>query len=195
MTCSTDARLYVSGTLLDENDKSIIDRINPILNLIPLIYLNIRCEKLSTNMFIRILNCLPNLRSIRIEGFPFRPSVKLSLSTKTIWERFLENNQIEKLFLCYFPTTENVQHLLLLFPRIKYFTLQYLLDEDIQIFVRFILLHIHTNEICQLKSICLFTIEPQFDRMEKLKQMINNEKLLTNYSIHRQSNRFYLLLK
>ena len=87
-----------------QNDQSIINRINPILNLIPLICLDIQSEKLSTNMLIQILNYLPNLRSIRIERFPFCPSVKLSLSTKTIK---LKNSfyiifQLQKMFKIFF---------------------------------------------------------------------------------------------
>ena len=141
---------------------------------------------MSVDMFIQILDCLPNLRSIRVEQFPFLQPIKLSSSSKTIWKKFLKENQIEKFTLRSFDNVRDVINVIVLFPRIKYLALQNLVKENIEIFLRWILLRTSYNRICHLTAICL---DLQNDLIEKFKQ-----DLPCNYSIHRQSNRIYLIL-
>jgi hypothetical protein len=44
-------------------------------------------------------------------------------------------------------------------------------------------------------TICIFGLEAEYDKVQKLKQMIDSEHLLLDYTINRQFNRLYLQWK
>ncbi len=46
--------------------------------------------------------------------------------------------------------------------------------------------------ICHPMTLYIFSLEAEYDKVRKLKQMIDSEHLLLDYTINRQFNRFYL---
>lgn len=74
----------------------------------------------------------------------------------------------------------------------EYLSLQYIRNEDIELFVECILLK---NHISHPMTICFFGVEIEYDKLEKLKQIIDSKKLLQNYTINRQLDRFYIQWK
>jgi len=146
-------------------------------------------------MFIQILNHLPNLSSIRISDFPFQDPIYSLDPDMKIWERFLDNNKITKLTLRNIERIRYVALIIVLFPRIHYLALQFLYDVDFRPVLQCALLQIQESDIRHLKTICIYTFEAKYDQLHKLKQMIDSENLLRNYTIHQQWGRFYLQWK
>ncbi len=49
--------------------------------------------------------------------------------------------------------------------------------------------------VCHPMTLCIFSLEAEYDKVRKLKQMIDSKHLLLNYTINLQFNRFYLQQK
>ncbi len=81
------------------------------------------------------------------------------------------------------------------FPRIKFFGLQRVHDTNLKSIVRHILWLIKDNNISHPLTICVFCDDAEYDKVEKLHRMIDSKKLLKNYTIHRQYDRFYVQWK
>jgi hypothetical protein len=82
-----------------------------------------------------------------------------------------------------------------IFPRIQYLSLQHIFDRDIESIVRYTLSKIKEKKICHPMTICIVGLEAEYDKVQKLKQMIDSEHLLLDYTINRQFNRLYLQWK
>ena len=188
-------QLRISGNLFTSKDELILDRINPIFDMIQLTCLDIHCDQMSINMVIQILNLLPNLLSLRISDFPFQDPINTRDPDMQIWETFLENNKITKFTISNIKSIEDVTCIIILFPRIQYLALQYVADVDLKSVVRCALLQIKENDKCHLTTICIFGLEVEHSQVRRLRRMINSRKLLKNYTINRQLNRFYLQWK
>ena len=147
---------------------------------------------MSINMFIQILNHLPNLSSIRVSDFPFENPINTLDPDFEIWERFLDNNKITKLTLRNIEHIKDVPCIIVLFPRIHYLALGFLCDVDFRRVLRSALIRIQDNDIRHLKTICIYTFEAKYDQLLRLMRIIDSENLLQNYTIHQQWERFYL---
>jgi hypothetical protein len=171
--------------LCTKKEEFLIDKIKPIFDVIQMTYLNIRCDQMSAQMFIKILNYLPNLTAIRITGLPSHEELQI----------FDKYNKITKVTLTNNLKMEQIDLILRLFPCIQYLSLQYISDPDIESIVRETLLKIQEKNICHPMTLCIFGLEAEHDKVRKLKQMIDSENLLNDYTLNRQFNRFYFQWK
>jgi hypothetical protein len=57
------------------------------------------------------------------------------------------------------------------------------------------LLKIKESGICHPMTVCIFGLDAEYDKVRKLKQMIDSDDLLRDYTIDRQLNRFHLQWK
>jgi hypothetical protein len=147
-------------------------------------------------MFIQMLDCLSNLKSIRISDFPlYDPIINLHEPELIIWDKFLLNNEITKLTLRNIADMQEVTCINHIFCRIQYLSLQYVWNVDLESFVRCILLKIKENNISHPMTICMFCVGAEYDKVQKLKQIIDSEHLLKDYAINRQLNIFYIQWK
>jgi hypothetical protein len=185
-------QLTVSDTLVAESEELFINTINPIIQIT---YLDIHCDQISTCIFIKILNNLPNLKVIRISNLPPREQLYQCRYDANILNKFLTINKITQLILRNIARNEQIDLIIQLFPRIQYLSLQYIHDRDIQRIVRYTLSKIKESGICHPMNICIFGLDAEYDKVRKLKQMIDLENLLQDYTIDRQLNRFYLQWK
>jgi hypothetical protein len=174
------------------NEKLFID---PIWNMIQITYLDIHCDQISIFMFIKILNNLPNLTVIRISNLPSHEQFYQCRYDANILNKYITINKITKVILRNISTNEQIDLIIHLFPRIQYLSLQYIHDHDIQPIVRYTLSKIKESGICHPMNICIFGLDAEYDKVRKLKQMIDSEDLLQDYTIDRQLNRFYLQWK
>lgn len=186
-------QLFIDGTLLDENNQPCLDRVYPLLNVMLLTSLDIQADEMSIDMFVEILASLPKLRSIRLQKFSLAQLKKISFSHRKIWKKFLRKNQIEKITLRAFADMLEVIHLISLFPRMKSLSLQYIFDEDLRLFLQCIFILMGHTRTCDLTNICLETMDLETDPMEEIKQVIDSEGFLCDYSVHRKLNRLYLI--
>jgi hypothetical protein len=146
-------------------------------------------------MFIKILNCLPNLKAIRITDLPSHEELHQNHEDKMILDKFLNNNKLTKLTLRNNLEMEQIDLIINLFPRIQYLSFQYVSDPEIESIVQYTLLKIKEKNICHPMTICIFGLDAEHDTLQNLKQMIDSENLLQDYTINRQLNRFYLQWK
>ncbi len=182
----------VDNLFFTEKNESSLYKITCILDMIKITCLNIHCEKMSVSMLMKFLKALPNLNSIRISDLPIHKSMDLCVQDAIIFNEFVEINKIIKLTLGNTYTIEQIHLMIHLFPRLQHFALEDVLDDDLQRFVRCILLNIKQNKISHPMMICIVSVDAKYDQLETLHQIINSENLLTNCKIHRQFNRFYL---
>ncbi len=87
---------------------------------------------------------------------------------------------------------DSIHHL---FRHIKYLSLQYIPDPDIESIAREILLKIKKTIKYDLMTLSIHGFEPEYDKLRKLKQMIDSESLLNDYTLNCQFNTFYLQWK
>ncbi len=70
-------------------------------------------------------------------------------------------------------------------------SLQFESNVDLELIIRRVLLQIKENDNF-LMEIYLSCVEPEYDRLKKLKQIIDLEHLLKDYVISRQFNVFHI---
>ncbi len=149
--------------------------------MIQITYLDIHCDQISIFMFIKILNNLPNLTVIRISNLPSHEQFYQCRYDANILNKYITINKITKVILRNISTNEQIDLIIH--------------DHDIQPIVRYTLSKIKESGICHPMNICIFGLDAEYDKVRKLKQMIDSEDLLQDYTIDRQLNRFYLQWK
>ncbi len=186
-------QLTVSDTLVAVSEQ--LFKINPIFNMIQITYLDIRCDQISTCMFIKILNNLPNLTVIRISNLPSREQLYQCYYDANILNKFVTINKITKVILRNISTNEQIDLIIHLLPRIQYLSLQHIHDRHIQPILRYTLSKIKEKNISHPITVCVFGLDAKYDKVRKLKQMIDSERLIQDYTISHQLNRFYFQWK
>jgi hypothetical protein len=175
-------------------EKPSSNRISLILKLVEINRLDIECSQMSVNILMKLLNLLPNLDAISLLDLPSDADMCQCNFNTDDMNKFLKNNKITKLTLQN-PTERQIHFVIDFFPRIKSFSLQNVCDIDLKLIVRCTLLKIQEKNIFHPMILCIVGIEPEYDQVEKLKQMIALENLLEDYTIDRRLNRFYLQWK
>ncbi|CAF2840285.1 unnamed protein product, partial [Rotaria sp. Silwood2] len=187
--------ISVVGTFLTENDESLINKINPILIMTQITYLNIECNQMTVIMLIKILHTLTNLNSIRLSNSPLCKKMDLNIRDIIIFNAFLKFNKISKITLQNVTKQDQIECIFKYFPRIKFFGLERVRDTNLKSIIRYILWNIEDNYISHSMTICVFCDDAKFNKVEKLYRMIDSKNLLKNYTIHRQYDRFYIQWK
>lgn len=151
------------------------------------------CHEIFLNMFIKLLNSLPNLQSLRMSNYPLFGRKYFSQEDRKMLKKFLKNNKILKLTLKNIEHTEELIDVLHIFPRIQYLALQRVSNDEIQMFTECILFELEEDEINRPLTLCFYGIEPEDDLLEQLQYMINCSK--QHCQVYRQRERFYIQWK
>lgn len=153
------------------------------LILTKIYHLEILQEKISFSFLIQILKFLPDLCTLKFHSL-----------TNITEDEFisLEKNKILKVYL---EEINDIQELNWILKFCFYMTdlkLGCINNLDIQLFLRTILQTIHDNHHAYLRSISFHipTVDDQL--IEKLKEMIQSEKLFIHFNIKRASDNIYL---
>jgi len=109
--------------------------------------------------------------------------------------QFLKNNKVTKLTLENISNLEQINLIFDCFPRLQYFALKNLINIDLELALERTSLKINANKIFHPMKFPIFAAEAECDKLQKLKQTIESKKLLKNFTIHRQFNRFDLQWK
>lgn len=143
---------------------------------------------------IRIFDSLPHLNAMRISTMPLLKNFYLCEEDINLINKFLMNSKITKVTLRNISDFEQIQFIIGLFPRMKYFALE-LINVNLKSAVRLTLKRIKEKNMYHPMTICIYAEEATYDKMKKLKKMIDMENLLKDYTINRQRERFYLKWK
>lgn len=136
-------------------------------------------------MFIKLLNSLPNLVSIRFIDLPSDDNMyKFQLENTDDVQRFLTKNQIRKIILKN-PTEIQIKLILTCFSRLQLFSFEKTSNIDLRPVIRCILTN---SNLCQPIKICIFGDKTQLNDF----QSIEHEDFFNKYQIIRQSNRIFI---
>ncbi len=191
---SYGCQLTIIGTFfLSEKEYSLFDKILHVFNLTEIVCLDIVCDKISIEIFVQILNNLKNLEWIRVWNFPSEDKI-MNLNEYHVmnWNNFLLNNKIKKLTIQKCSDIKEITRIITIFHRIKCLLLELESHDDIKLITRHLLLEIKANKNFHLMEIYLFCEGQEYDRLKKLKQIIDLEHLLKDYVISRQFNVFHI---
>ena len=130
-----------------------------------------------------ILTHLPALDSLQIPSLALSQPETLSDDDKSILEPILSTTRITKVYLETVYNIEEVFFLMEQCPQLTYLKVDSIKNLDEKIFVRLILMKIKIKCQYQLRLLSFNVPETDDDMVKVLKKMIDEEKLLTDYSI------------
>jgi len=143
-------------------------------------------------MFVRIIELLPNLDSLKMSSLSHIQSDWLIENNRLTSFSTLINSKITNVNLEKMINIEEVHFLLHLCPCIQYFLVNIPKDINVKIVVRFILIQASTYNL-HLRFLCFSIQNANEDVVHKLQKLIDTEKFLSNYIIKRIGN--HILLK
>jgi hypothetical protein len=154
-----------------------------ILPIIKIYHLKI-CMQISNDLLIKILPSFIYLDSLTLSS--------LFLSRNFDKNKTIQCDSITKIYLEIFNDINELNFLMKISPQMIYLKIHRINNINIQTFLRYILRKIQneSNIYLRLLSIRVSTIDDKI--IAQLIQMINSEKLLSNYTIKRCLDHIYL---
>jgi hypothetical protein len=190
---SKSNRLYISSPPDADSCELQINCIERILTIAQIYHLEI-CF-IYFNTLIQILAVLPELNSLKIHSIVFDKPRMLSLEENDVVDSILNGSKITKIYLGKINYIEEIFVLMKFFSNMVYLHVNYIHITDIESCLRSILEEIHHESHKHLRSLC-FHVPAVDDRMIRtLEKMMNDEKLLINYTIKRVDEHIYLQWK
>lgn len=168
-----------------------MDMFNPILSLIKITRLKIQLDDIFAGTLIFLIKCLPNLDSLAISSFSMLQPRSLSVEEFTTYRFVSNNNNITKVELQKTNDLAEVQFLLNLCPRMKYFDINSTGKIIHGKVIRFILMKLYKRSH-NLSSISLQVSQTDLNITYRIKQIIDFEQLCQKYTLKQIRNRLYL---
>jgi hypothetical protein len=184
-------QLTIKSQPIGWRNRALIDNFKLIFHTIPFTRLNICCKGIPIDMFLRIIQLLPNLDLLKVLYLPVIESVPFIDRAVQLYSLSSNKNKITKVYLEKMIDIEQVHFLFKICVNMKYFQVnvpEYMNPETL---VQFILSKISTH-VCNLNSLCLYIPNANENMVLKLHKLIDSEKLLTNYMIKRICNNILL---
>jgi len=191
---SKSARLNITDMLDNKPDKAILMHIKRILNVAQIYHLEISVRKQSLGKFLRILTLLPDLLSLKIYSLFFDQEGDIDVGERNLVRSIFVRSKITKVYLEKLMIFEEALFLMLLCPSMNHFRVNCINTMDIESYLQSILKEIN-DEYNNLHSLC-FRVPAVDDQMIKtLDKMINDKKLLTDFTIKRVLENVYIQWK
>jgi hypothetical protein len=188
---SKSMQLILTYISAEEDFNSLCPYIDDILNVTNIYHLT-NFGKIFAGMLSNILWQLRQLDSLFIASLLISQPRSLSSYERTLLAKISSINRITKVNLGEMNDIEEVYFLIELCPHLIYLRVENLHQMDIELFVRLILNKMITKYPHQLRLLS-FNVPAADDPMiKRLNKMIDDEKLLLNYSIKRVLNHIYL---
>ncbi|CAM4822183.1 unnamed protein product [Rotaria magnacalcarata] len=146
-------------------------------------------------LFIEEDELIYSIRPYQLSNSALCQQMDLSIRDKIIFNAFLNMNKISKITLQNVTENDQIESIFKYFPRLHFFGLERVRDANLKSVIRYILWNIADNNISHAMTICIFCDDAKYNKIEKLYQMIDLKKLLKNYTIRRQYDRFYIQWK
>ena len=167
-----------------------LNKIHCLLKTIDITHFNYQSTQISDEFFMDILDHLPNLRSIDMSNLSSFVRIYKSRPFINRLNEFFKNNKINQLFLRNISHLRHINFIIDHFPRLQYLTLNVPNLMNPETILRWTFLRIKENETFHPMIFSIIIPDADWDQLDKLKEMIDGEHLLKDYSIQRQSNRF-----
>ncbi|CAF1491711.1 unnamed protein product [Rotaria sordida] len=185
--------LNVTDLSHTDSDELFIDMISPILAMIPITCLNITLNEIFIGTLIDLMKCLSNLDSLFISTLSMIQPRCLSIEEIKIFRLLSNTNKITKVNLEKMNDLEEVQFLVDLCPRMKYFEIDCTNGICPEKVLRFILMK-NSKYIRNLCVLCLKISPMNMNIIDKLKNIIDIEQLCQTYTIEQIDSRIYFRL-
>jgi hypothetical protein len=174
---SNSTRLKLTHLPDDDDDDNDCIRvlhliIRDILSLTQIYHLEI-CEKISSYILVKIMDKFSALETLKIASLELSESFLKDKNFHFISKK----NKIRKVYLEKVSTIKEVYFLFKVCPRIEYLKVGFMHNINIQLFIKDILKKIKGDNNQYLRSLCLNIPTGDDAIIEKLKEMINGEKL------------------
>ena len=178
-----------------EFNELFTDNTITLFTLLRITRLDILYSEIFVGTLIDVIHHLPNLDSLRIRSLSLLRSQYVS-DEQTSHFCLLpnNNNKITKVNIQCLIELVQIQFLIDLCPSMQYLAIGCLNNIDPKLFIKFIL----TKKFKYISHSCAlcFCIQIKNDKMfEELQEMINDEKLCSDYLVKHLSNKIYLQCK
>ena len=174
----------------NENSQLLIEKIQPIFDLLQITCLDLDCYQIPIRLVILILKSLSNLKAIRISDSPFYLGMDFDIEDLNHFSSFLHQNQISQITLQNVHRIEQIDFIFHYFSHLKFFALQQIRGQNLESILEYILNSIQQNKIVRTLTICIFCDDVSFDEMTKC--LIESNHLVNGCILGCESNRFYI---
>jgi hypothetical protein len=180
--------LYIAS---DENLDYLCENICEIINTAQIYHLAIR-EVVDVGVFNRILTPISTLDSLQIASLSLSQPGSLSSDEELVLRTVSSKNRITKFNLKTMDNIEEVYFLIELCPRLIYLRVDDINNMDMKLFVRLILMKMKTQHQSKFQLLCFHVPAADDQTIKQLNNMIDDEKLLFDYTIKRVLDFIYL---
>jgi hypothetical protein len=192
---SKSARLTLKDLHLLECEDLITIYINRALSIVQYYHLEIRNDKIFHGALMQVVNCLSELHTLKIHSLSLEEPRDLCEEEVDILLSREDTNQITKVYLKTTMDMADIYFLTALCPHMEYLRVGSINDMDTESFVRELLHKINFEQNEYLRLLC-FRVEAADDQtIKNLQKMIDDEKLLVDYSMKRVRENIYLQWK
>ncbi|CAF4902542.1 unnamed protein product [Rotaria sp. Silwood1] len=174
--------------------QSVINEINPIFFAIRFTRLHINCNEIYTRTFVKLVQLLPNLESLKLSSFPFLQLNYLSDEDTQNLRSISIKNKITKVSFKGMNDFEQVYFIIFLCTHMQYLEVRCTKHTNVDILLHFILLKSFTLTP-HLRSLYFYVPNANEELIYKLQTPIYHEKLLNNYTIKRCGDNIHLQWK
>jgi DNA-binding CsgD family transcriptional regulator len=190
----TAIQLTVPESYFEKTDRILINKIRPISSWIRITRLNIDCSRVSIPTFIKLLNLLSHVDSVRLSPMDTRQIHHLTETEVEVLHLGTTNNNITKISIGLITEITQATFFVDLFPDMKYLEVYCANDIDLETLIQDIFIKINVD-LSPLFSLCLCFGKTNDRIVEKLDESIKTKGLLLDYTIARVDDRIHLQWK
>ncbi len=152
-------------------------------------------EEIFNGALIQIVDLLSELQTLKIHSLSLEEPRDLCEEEVDILLSREDTNKITKVYLEIMMDMADIYFLMVLCPQINYLKVGFINNIDVESFVRKILNKINHEQNQYLRLLC-FRVEAADDQtIKNLEKIIDDEKLLVDYSMKRVRENIYLQWK
>jgi hypothetical protein len=167
---------------------SIATNLNRIISLGQITELTLDCHRFHFEQIIKLLYFTPNIRTLKLDSILLYGTDSGSIEHSDIFKIVSNTNIVANLTIDKESTLEKIQLLVALFPRLEYLTIN-LYKEDLESIARFLLSKFNDNTR-HLSTLCVS--KQRSILMERLRNLLESEDLLDDYTIKLINRKLYL---
>ena len=188
---SKSTQLTIKYVYSDEPPDILLGQINRVLNITQIYHLNIE-QNISAERLMQIIHLLPDIISLNINSLAFYRT-ELFFEREFPTSSALEHaKNIKYVYLDKIYNIHDIDFLMSFCPHTEYLSIECMQNMNIQSFLKEIFNQINHAYLCLL---CIYIRTADDQMIKDLNKMIYDEKLLLDYSIHRQLYNIYLKWK
>jgi hypothetical protein len=178
-------------SILPGIDQPFIDKYKVIFDTLQFTHLTIDYPTISDEMLVKMVQLLRNLDSLKLSSLQLtRPDCSCGNVANMYFPTSI-NSKITKVYLKEITDMEQVNFLLFLCHYVEHFQVHVSRTMDLDMLLRLILIKISTD-VPQLRSLCLCVPNAHEGIIHQLENLVESERLLSNYMIKRSGNNVLL---